>query len=297
MKILIFGADGFVGRNVYNAVQNDKSLEAISASRSGSSDYAIDLLDRKSIQLVLEAVKPTVIVNCAGIVVNSSDAFNNVEFCRNIFEAVIASKASYKKIIITGSAAEYGVVDDIGRPVKEDDPLRATNDYGTSKIQEVVLAEDYAEKYGLDVTVARIFNPIGPGMAQKFLLTNLLSQIREIQQGKAETITVSRLDSMRDYIDVRDVASAILAFITEDTGKHHIVQNIGSGKATSTKGLIDGILKQVDLDVEPTIIEAQGTPEPSYAAIADISRITAEFGWTPHYELKTTIEDIIHEQI
>lgn len=288
----MLGAEGFVGRNVLADLQHRDGVEVAFSSRGDAADHKIDLLDRQSIGAALDDFNPSVIVNCAGIVANNEGAANNIEFCRNIFEEIISRNEPYPKVITTGSAAEYGVVGE-GVLVSEDTPLRAESMYGKSKIEEGLLAKQYAEEYGVDVTVARVFNPIGPGMGEKFLLTSLLKQISELRDGQRDVIELSRLDSKRDYVDIRDVAHAIGEMATLAV-KHSMYVNIGSGKSTSNGELLDELLSNFSLPQKPTIIETAESPEPAYAACADISRIKSEYGWTPRYNLATTVRDIIH---
>lgn len=294
MKVIVIGANGFVGRNVARELRGDDSLKVIAAGRGDTVDIVIDLLDKESISRALTSIKPDVIVNCAGVVANDETAYQNGVFCKNIFETVVAINQPYPKIIITGSAAEYGIVGN-HNPVDEDMPLRATNDYGKSKIEEEAIARDFAEKFGIDVIVARIFNPIGPGMGDKFLLTSLERQIKDFQRGLTHEISLSRLDTRRDYVDIRDVARAIHSFAVSENKSHQIAQNIGSGYSTTNGELLQLLINHIELKSEPTIIETRDAPEPIYAACADISRIKNEYGWQPSYELNKTMGDIFDE--
>ena len=294
MNVLVLGAGGFVGRNVLEAIKADPRLTVASGSRVERADYRIDLLDRGSILDALDKFRPDVIINCAGIVANTDQAYKNVEFCRNIFEAIISHGGPFPKVVISGSAAVYGEVKDAKASVVETTPLRAISDYGKSKIEEESQALEYAKARGIDVVVARIFNPIGPGMGEKFLLTNLLNQLHEVKAGIKNEITVSRHDSLRDYIDVRDVASAIYLLATAKTG--HDVYNVGSGNATSNGELIDRLLNHVELGEKPTIIETRDTAEPAYAARADIARLQSDFGWKPKYSIDDTVEDTVNAE-
>lgn len=295
MKALILGADGFVGRNVYAEFKNDSSIQTVSASRSGETDYMIDLQNPTSIRSVLEAEKPDVVINCAGVVSNDPNAYQNGEFCRNLLSEIVANGKPYPKVITSGSAAEYGVIDDVMKPVGEDTGLLATSDYGKSKVDEEKIAHTYATQHDMRVVVVRIFNPIGPGMGERFILTSLINQIKKIRKGEGEAITVSRLDSTRDYVDVRDVAKAVHAIATSERNRYD-TYNIGSGQPTSNGRLIKQVLSSIELDKNPTIIESRELPEPTYAAQADISRLKSEFGWEPKYNLETTVEDIINAQ-
>jgi nucleoside-diphosphate-sugar epimerase len=296
MKVLIIGSEGFVGRNVLSVVQSDPNLNVVSAGRSKSVDYNINLLERESIHSALTDARPDVIVNCAGIVTNTDDAYKNGVFCRNLLEAVLKLGKPYPKIIVSGSAAEYGVVEDVGNPVSEDVPLYATSKYGKSKVEEEKIALNFAEKYSIDVVVARIFNPIGPDMGEKFLVTSLLKQLMRVRNGEVQTISISRGDSLRDYIDVRDVAGALHRLAIADKKNRRAVYNIGSGRSTSNRELIEVLLNHIELPEKPTIIETQDAQEPTYAARADISRIKLDLGWQPKYSLDVTVEDIINAQ-
>jgi GDP-4-dehydro-6-deoxy-D-mannose reductase len=113
------------------------------------------------------------------------------------------------RIIICGSAGVYGQVEKQELPVKETTPLRASSPYALSKKAEEDVAISLGEKYKLPVTIARIFNPIGRNMGQKFLITSLLNQVKQLQSGERNQLEVSRLDSERDYVAVEDIAHAI----------------------------------------------------------------------------------------
>jgi nucleoside-diphosphate-sugar epimerase len=280
---------------VFKELKKHPEIKALSTSRSGDSDYKVDLVDRGSIELVLRRESPDILINCAGIVVNSQEAFINGVACRNIFESIVVVGRPYPRVVIMGSAAVYGVVEDLCKPVSEDAALNATSLYGRSKVEEENIAHYYAKEYGIDVVVARIFNPIGVGMGKKFILPTILGQIEDIKEGKSQKISLSRLDSRRDYVDVRDVAAAIFA-ISTSKAKLSGVYNVGTGISTSNGELVDNLLKNIKLKIKPPIEETLDVPEPKYASAADISRIKAELGWEPEHRMDTTVEGIISEQ-
>lgn len=295
MKVLVIGANGFVGRHLTEELLNDKNIDTVTSSREGCTDHVIDLLDRKSIRSVLDDVLPDVVISCAGIINNTDNAYLNRDFCNNLFVEIVGKGAPYPKVILSGSASVYGEVGDENRIVNEDTALNATSNYGRSKIQEEEVAFQFAKRYDMNVVIARIFNPIGSGMGEKFLMTNLLKQIVDIKSRKSSTIEISRLDSLRDYIDVRDVARALHSIALKDDHAGYRVLNIGSGHATSNGEILESMLRLVELDEKPTIIETRTEPEPLYASCADISRIKSEYNWEPKYDLVSTIEEIIHE--
>lgn len=297
MKILIFGANGFVGQAVCKELSKDHQV--YSAGRELETDVSklslrVDLTNRKSIDDAVELVSPDVVINCAGIVDANQNVDLNVVFTTNILQAIAAWGKTPRRIIILGSAGEYGAVKAEDFPVKEDAPLNATSPYGVSKRNEVATALQLANSLNLPVTIARLFNPLGAGMPPRMLPPRLLGQMREIASGKRDAIEIGRLDAVRDYVDLRDVALAIRA-IVEGEPKHSIY-NIGSGRKASNGELLDLLLNNSKiLSSTPRIIETSTEPEPSVASQADISRLVSDFGWHPMYTLEETVREILHD--
>jgi GDP-4-dehydro-6-deoxy-D-mannose reductase len=124
------------------------------------------------------------------------------------------------------------------------------------------------------------------------LIPKLIAQVAAVKAGTSPAIEVSRLDSRRDYIDVRDVARAF-RLIAEGNPSHE-VYNVGSGMATSNAELIEMVLAESDLAVQPTIVETAAEPEALVAIQADISRLHHDFDWQPQHQLAETVKEIVH---
>lgn len=288
MKVLVVGAEGFVGRAVADWLATEH--EVVRASRRPvTNGVQLDLLDPASIEQVLRTVSPEVIINCAGII-KDGDVSQNSLFTTNLLQAVVATQLQPKRIIICGSAAEYGTVSQL--PVAETAPLNADSGYGLSKQQEVAQALDFAAQHKLPLVVVRIFNAIGPDMRPGFLISNLLQQIQEVRGGQRSQLEVNHLDSRRDYINVRDLAAAFAAIVNGKPKQQ--IYNAGSGVSTSNAELIELLLKNSKLTTRPEIVETASAPETHGASQADISRLQQEFGWQPQHTLETTIQEIMH---
>jgi GDP-4-dehydro-6-deoxy-D-mannose reductase len=293
MKVLVLGSDGFFGRNVVSVLAPNH--EVIRGTRRvvahESDQYHVDLLEPESIAKALQELRPEAIVNCAGVVENSEKALINPIMTRNLLEQVVSLELKPKRVIISGSAAEYGVVDPNEIPVKETTPLNPTSIYGNSKVEEVATGLKFREERGVPVTIARIFNPIGAGMGPRFLITNILRQIQEIKVGERTTIEVSRLDAVRDCCHILDAANAVKLLIEGDPKE--AIYNISSGKGTSNGEIIDLLLKYSDLPERPEVVETSAEPEQPVASQADISRIQNEFGWAPTRTIEVTVKEIV----
>lgn len=293
MKILLFGAEGFIGKHVRQVLSAEHDVYSATRNPNPSHhEHWVDLEDKQSIVKALKSVQPEVIINCAGVVENSEKSKLNILFTTNLLEAVKETGLKTDRIIISGSAAEYGVVDASNIPVRESAPLNASSGYGESKLKEELTALDFADKYEMPVIIARIFNPIGVGMHPKFLIPKIIQQLQEIKNGTRVAIEVSRLDSKRDYVSINDISSAI-KHLVENKPKEK-VYNIGSGVSTSNGQLIELIIQNMGLYSKPKIVELSAEPEQLVAIQADISRIQKEFGWSPSFIIEDTVKEIIH---
>lgn len=287
-RVLLIGANGFIGSNVYLRLKKDYE---ILATGNGSRDFIeLDLLDKQLIVKVFNDFKPDVIVSCAGIVQNNENAKLNIDFTKNILESLTEINIK-PKVILCGSASVYGIVEPKELPVNENCSRNPYGFYAEAKKAEEDFAVDFGSKNNINVVVLRIFNPIGKGMKERFLITSLVSQINEVKTGKKNAITVNRLDAMRDFLDIRDLSEAI-ATIVSSKNQHH-VYNVGSGITVSVKQVIDKILELNKMNKDIEIIQTGDAPEPIYAGWADISRIRNDIGWKPMYNLESSIKEIL----
>jgi nucleoside-diphosphate-sugar epimerase len=109
----------------------------------------------------------------------------------------------------------------------------------------------------------------------------------------------SNINVVRDFIDVRDAARAILAVM--EKGKVSEVYNIGTGVGTTTKAALSHLVssskasnkikaKQAKASTQNLRGSAHINPA-DQCGVADISKLTAATGFTPKYSLKESIED------
>lgn len=294
MKIFVAGGNGFIGKNVVRELSRDH--EVIKGTRSVTDDtsVAVDLLDKSQIAATLREMNPDIIINCAGVVSSEGDFNHNVEITKNLLEGAAEAHIGLKRYVLCGSAGEYGPVSPDELPVSEDQPLRAANPYAVSKVREEVVARDLADEYGIELIVARIFNPLGTAMPEKFLLTNLLGQINDIKEGKKQEVTVSRLDATRDYIDIHDLSVAIAGLATHSK-LNHDTYNIGSGVASTTGEVVRYLLEYSGAPENTPIAETSDSPEGSLASQADITRLKQDIDWEPTSPLRKIIEGAVEK--
>lgn len=301
MNILVIGADGFIGRHVYDGLKDAHDVVAGISPSNTSDTYSastrVNLMDKSAVSALLTRVHPEVVIDCAGIVDPNAKPEDNTTLTKNVFEALSGCTDLPRRIVLMGSAASYGFLrsaDEI--PVSEVTPLRAESGYALSKRLEEEYVTEYAKTSNFEIVVARLFNPIGKGMKSRFLIPSIIHQLENAEPNKQVVLEISRLDSERDYIDVRDVALAIKS-LAEAATLRHLVYNVGSGRATSNEELITTVVDTVGYRRELIAVnQTAPAPEKLVASCADIRRITEDTGWAPRITLKEAIKEIVDER-
>jgi nucleoside-diphosphate-sugar epimerase len=292
-RVLVFGAGGYLGRNVLDLLRAQSNLLVRTASRSapaGGLDIRLDLADESALAAVLDKEKPDVVVNCAGAV-SGSDAElirANVTGPANLVSALARLRPG-ARLIHLGSAAEYGITE-IGVPVREDMSGEPVGPYGHSKLagtQLVVLGR----QAGLEALVLRVFNPIGPHAPTGSLPGRVVAELRRaIAAG--DDIRLGPLGSVRDFVDVRDIAEAVLASVNVPSLDRPIL-NLAGGAGIRIRSIVDEL---VDIaEFEGTVFEsAAGSSRSSAVAWqqADITAISTSLGWKPRVELLDSLVDL-----
>ena len=230
MRVLLLGADGFIGRRVTDRLLVDQELQVTVLGRRDSADIRFDLTTGSpgALARFLDAVAPQVVINCAGATYGSSRALirANTLAVATVCEAIRRSREP-ARLVHVGSAAEYGPVPG-GIPVAESAEPRPVGPYGVSKLAgtELVLAS------GLDAAVLRVFDVVGPGAPTASLFGRLAEGLRRALERDETVVRMPDLSGYRDFVDVRDVARAIQsAAVSAATG----VINIGSGTAVRAR--------------------------------------------------------------
>jgi GDP-4-dehydro-6-deoxy-D-mannose reductase len=195
-------------------------------------------------------------------------------------------RQEYKpRIIIVSSGTVYDSNQPM--PLSEDSAVSFNSPYSVSKVLNENQAE-YYRKRGLDIIVTRPFNHIGPGQMKGFLLPDLTESLMNY-----DDITVGNLATKRDYTDVRDVVRAYrLLSITKNLDA--ATYNICSGKSIQGYEILDEIKSKLNKNhVNVSVDESKIRPTDPQDIYGDSSKLRADTGWEPVYNIKDTISDFI----
>ena len=302
-RALITGIAGFTGYHLFKHLQEaDPELAIVGINISApayTGNYEFiqtDLLDCARLLDLIRQVRPTHIFHLAGL--NFSDDPKlfydiNVIGTVNLLEAVRKNRGQIDpKVLIVGSSAEYGIVNEDELPISEENPLRPISHYGVSKVAQDLLGFQYFKSYGLKVIRARPFNLIGPGQSADFVCGALAKQIIEVEKEAREPeILVGNLEPERDFVDVRDVVRAYWQLMSVES--YGEVYNIGSGKCYSIREVLEILLREADVEIAVKQDKTRMRQSDIPRQVSNIDKIRNKTGWMPRIPLEESLQDML----
>jgi len=203
-------------------------------------------------------------------------------YCANIVPTatVLDSGRRHNAHVIFVSSYLYGMPQHL--PINEEHPIAPANPYARSKHFAEELCRAYAEDFGLNVTVLRLFNIFGPGQPDSQVVPHIVNQAIN-----GETISVADMAPRRDYLWVDDFVDALVCTIdTPGTGFN--VFNVGYGRSHSVGELIDlvaeiaGPIKSID--------RAEHRQGEIPDCVCDNTKFRKFYDWHPKVDLRTGLE-------
>ncbi len=297
-RILITGVSGFIGSSLRSFIEKNLSSFVVygmdtSFSKSTQRCFKVDLSDKKSFEGIIKKISPDYIFHLAGFAKKDNPLkllSANVLSTYNLLDSLLNLKNSKARVIIPGSAAEYGRVSQKDMPVKETHSLEPINSYGYVKMYQTLLALSFCEK-GLDIVVGRIFNTVGWGSPKKLAIGRFASQISLIEKGKTgTTITAGNLGSKRDFVDIKDICSALIAIANK--GKSGEIYNICYGKSQRIETILNSLIKMSNCSK----YKIKFFPK-SFSEVKDMvgsnKKIKRDTGWVPEIKILESLRNTL----
>lgn len=306
-RILVTGAAGFVGGHLIDLLAGD-GADIVAWHRAGGTAPApnqtsgqvswqgIDLLDAAAVDRAIADMKPAAVYHCAGaahVGLSFGDAARtlaiNVRGTHHLLDSLRRARPG-ARVVIPGSAMVYAPAD---RALTEDDPLVPRSPYAISKLaQEMEGVRAIGD--GLNVTIARAFNHMGPRQDPFFAASGFARRIADIEAGRWEPeIAVGNLDARRDFTDVRDTIRAYKAILERGTpGRPY---NVCSGRAITIGEVLDRLLARARVPIRVRVDEARLRPNDVPLLLGDPTRIRTELGWQSEIPLDRTLDDLLED--
>ena len=216
---------------------------------------------------------------------------NNIRGQLNVLLAALALGTS-PRVLVVGSADEYGTVAAQELPIRESNPLRPNNPYAVSKVTQDMLGYQYYASHKLPVVRVRPFNHIGPRQSPVFVTSDFAKQIAEAEAGLREPVLhVGDLSTRRDFSDVRDIVRGYHVALAQ--GEPGEVYNLGAERSYSIREVLDRLIAlgrvPLSLEVDAERLRPVDIPE----IVSDCSKFRARTGWQAQIPLEQSLQDIL----
>ena len=246
MKILVTGANGFVGRHVINellkydhqiiaAVRNKTSLTELE-DKIKIIEFDLDNLQSRK-NYFSELNSPDLLIHLAwqGLP-NYKESFHleknlpsHSAFLKNMIENGL------QNLVVTGTCFEYGMKEGCLSEDMESDPQ---NPYALAKDKLRKFLEELQKQNSFTLNWIRLFYMYGKGQNPN----SLLSQLELALQNGETTFNMSGGEQLRDYLPVEKIAEYIVRIALQN--KINGIINCCSGVPVKVKTLVENYLKK-----------------------------------------------------
>jgi NAD dependent epimerase/dehydratase len=298
-KVLITGADGFIGSHLtemllnkgckvkalsyYNSFNSWGWLENISTNKN-LEVFTGDIRDPHFCKELVSGVD--IIFHLAALiaipysyVAPDSYVDTNIKGTLNICQA--AKENGNTRLIQTSTSEVYGTAKYV--PIDEKHPKQPQSPYSASKIGADMMALSYYNSFGLPVTVARPFNTYGPRQSARAIIPTIITQIAN----GIEEIKLGDLSPTRDFNYVKDTCRGIIAIAESDNTIGREI-NICSSREISMADTLNLIKEIMQSKVQFLTDKDRLRPEGSevFRLLGDNSLINNLTGFSPEYSLR-----------
>ena len=274
MKVLVTGADGFIGSHLTDMLAaKGYEVRALSQYNSFNNWHWLEYLDHKDKIAVLTGdVRDSqycrhitkdidIIFHLAALIAIpysyiAPDSYvdTNVKGTLNICQAARENRVS--RVIHASTSEVYGTAQYV--PIDEKHPLQAQSPYSATKIAADAMAMSFYHSFKLPVTIARPFNTYGPRQSARAVIPTIITQIAS---GK-KVIELGDVTPTRDFNYVEDTCRGFMMLGETDADIGETI-NIGSNTEISIADTLQLIKKLMTSEVDFVHDKQRYRPEKS----------------------------------
>lgn len=296
MKILVTGADGFIGSHLteklvrdgyqvkafvyYNSFNSWGWLDHCDSDVKGHFEvFAGDIRDPYGVRAATKGCDS--VIHLAALIAipysyHSPDTYieTNIKGTLNVVQA--AREFELEKIVHTSTSEVYGTAQFV--PITEDHPLQGQSPYSASKIGADQIAISFFRSFKSPVSVVRPFNTYGPRQSARAVIPTIITQIasgaRELKLGDTRPT--------RDFNFVEDTVQGFLAALQCEKSIGEVI-NLGNNFEISIGDTAKLIANVMDTDVDIVIDETRLRPSNSEVERlwADNTKARELLDWQP----------------
>jgi len=307
-KVLVTGADGFIGSHLveallaegavvkafvyYNSFNSWGWLDTLPKDKLKNIEiFAGDIRDPNGVRSAVKGVDA--VFHLAALIgipfsYHSPDSYidTNVKGTLNVLQA--ARDLGTARLIVTSTSEVYGTAQ--YAPIDEKHPLQGQSPYSASKIGADKIAEAFHLSFKLPVVTVRPFNTYGPRQSARAIIPTIITQLIK----SANEIKLGALHPTRDLNYVSDTCAGFIALAKADQAVGKTV-NIGSGREITIKSLAELIISAMGKKAAIVSDDARLRPEKSEVErlLCDNTLIKKLTGWEPVIPLEKGLASTI----
>lgn len=300
-KVLVTGADGFIGSHLverlinlgyevkaftyYNSFNSWGWLDTVSKDILKEVEiFAGDIRDPNGVKESMKNV--TDVFHLAALIgipfsYHSPDSYvdTNIKGTLNVLQA--SRELNIERILITSTSEVYGTAKYV--PIDENHPFQGQSPYSASKIGADRLAESFYRSFSLPVTIVRPFNTYGPRQSARAIIPTIITQLLS---GTKE-LKIGSLAPTRDFNFVLDTVNGFIEIWKSNKTIGEEV-NIASGMEVTIGDLINKLIQLTNSKVIILSDEQRKRPEKSEVnrLLGSNKKLKELTNWTSNYTLE-----------
>ena len=313
MRVLVTGADGFIGSHLTEAlVRSGYEVRAFVYYNSFNSwgwldhcaddvkdkfeVFAGDIRDPHGVKKAMtgcDAVLHLAALIAIPFSYHSPDSYvdTNIKGTLNVLQA--ARELNVSRVIHTSTSEVYGTAQYV--PIDEKHPLQGQSPYSATKIGADQLAFSFYSSFNLPVVTLRPFNTYGPRQSARAVIPTIITQIAN---GKNQ-IKLGSVTPTRDFNFISDTVNGFLSALKSKSGVGEVI-NLGSNFEISIQDIASLIGEIMNQEIK--LIDSDERIRPDNSEVhrlwADNSKAIELLSWKPEYAslngLKKGLEETVN---
>lgn len=292
MRALVIGSSGFVGQHLVKELMG-RGYEVDGISwRNGD-----DIRDYEKMRNLINLARPDRIYHLAAqpyvpeSFTNPVRSFEvNTIGAINVLEAV-RQLGIKTRVLLAGTSEEYGDTSGETEPITERSLPNPLSPYAISKLAMDYMGQLYARSYGIPIIVTRTYNHAGPGRGEMYAESSFAKQIVEIERGTRKKLEHGNLETVRNYIDVRDVVKAYLLAIELEPD----VYNVCSDESVTMQKMLDILISHATVPIDTEVNPSLYRPSDFSFKKPSCEKFTNLTDWKPEIGMNQMLEDVLSD--
>jgi len=257
-----------------------------------------DLLDKSSIDHILQTIQPDEIYNLAAMS-HVKVSFDVPEFTlQTNLIGVLNMLESYRKncpnakFYQATSSECFGLsVEDNGSQ-NELTTMNPTSPYGVSKVGAYNLVRHYRRAYNLHAVNGILFNHSGPRRGETFVEQKIVKTAVQIKKGLTNELVLGNLDSYRDIGASKDYVRAMHAISNYEFPEDFV---IATGQTCSVRQICEYVFEKLGMDYKDHVRQDEKymRPEELPYLCGDPGKAKMLLNWKPEYTIYTLLDEMI----